>query len=203
MSSPASIRYVTEHYAGPLRDEPLAIELHNTLYASGGEGVDGLATETSARAWLDALSHRLPRGGSGRMPTGAELVDLREPIREALHALLEGETPSRSSLELINRASAGAPRSPAARWRPGGPPVADVHPHGASRAEVILAGFAASAIELLTGPAREALRACGAPGCVLLFLKDHPRREWCSAACGNRARQARYYARTRGRRRRL
>jgi hypothetical protein len=43
------------------------------------------------------------------------------------------------------------------------------------------------------------LRACGAPGCVLMFLKDHPRREWCSNACGNRARQARHYDRTRKR----
>jgi predicted RNA-binding Zn ribbon-like protein len=190
---------MTELYAGPLRDEPLAIELYNTLYASGGEGVDGLATEESARAWLDALSHRLPPGGSGRLPTRAELVDLREPVRRALHAALEGEMPSRSSLELINGASVGAPRSPVALWRRAEPPVADVHLHGASRAEVVLAGLAVSAIELLTGPAGEALRACGAPGCVLLFLKDHPRREWCSTACGNRARQARHYARTRGR----
>jgi predicted RNA-binding Zn ribbon-like protein len=42
---------------------------------------------------------------------------------------------------------------------------------------------------------REALRACHALGCVLLFLKDHPRREWWCNACGNRARQARHYAR--------
>ena len=41
------------------------------------------------------------------------------------------------------------------------------------------------------------LRACHAPGCVLYFLKDHPRREWCSTACGNRARAARHYRRHR------
>ena len=40
---------------------------------------------------------------------------------------------------------------------------------------------------LITGPAAEQLRACEAPGCVLMFAKDHPRRTWCSAACGNRA----------------
>jgi predicted RNA-binding Zn ribbon-like protein len=190
---------MTDRYIGPLRDEPLAIELHNTLYASGGEGIDGLATDASAHAWLDALSDRLRSGGSGRLPSRAELVDLREPVREALQVVLDDQTPSRSSLELINRASAAAPRSPAARWRRGGPPVADVHLHGPSRAEVILAGCAANSIELLTGSDREALRACGAPSCVLFFLKDHPRREWCSTACGNRARQARHYARTRAR----
>jgi hypothetical protein len=41
------------------------------------------------------------------------------------------------------------------------------------------------------------LRACQAPGCVLYFVKDHPRREWCSTACGNRARAARHYRRHR------
>jgi predicted RNA-binding Zn ribbon-like protein len=41
------------------------------------------------------------------------------------------------------------------------------------------------------------LRACLAPGCVLYFVKDHPRRAWCSTACGNRVRAARHYARHR------
>ena len=190
---------MTEIYPGPLQDEPLAIELHNTLYASGGTVVDGLATEASARAWLDALADRLPSEGHGRLPTRAELLQLRDPVREALHAVMKGDAPARSSLEIINRVSANAPRSPLARWRPAAPPVADVDLHGASRAEAMLAAFAADTIELVTGPRREALRACAASGCTLLFLKNHPRREWCSAACGNRARQARHYARTRDR----
>ena len=33
--------------------------------------------------------------------------------------------------------------------------------------------------------------------CVQYFVKDHPRREWCSAACGNRARVARHYTKRR------
>ena len=45
---------------------------------------------------------------------------------------------------------------------------------------------------------RGELRVCGAPGCVLMFARDHTRREWCSNACGNRARQARHYRRTHG-----
>jgi predicted RNA-binding Zn ribbon-like protein len=188
-----------ELYGGPVRDEPLGVELHNTLYASGGKLVDGLGTDASARAWLNALAHRLPDEGNGRLPTRAELLQLRDPVREALHAAMDGHAPSPASLDLINRASADAPRSAIALWRPAAPPIAGVSLHGASRAQAVLAAFAADTIDLLTGPKREALRACGATGCVLLFLKDHPRREWCSPACGNRARQARHYARTRGR----
>jgi predicted RNA-binding Zn ribbon-like protein len=190
---------MTKSYAGPVQDESLAIELHNTLYATEGEAVDGLATETSARAWLNALADRLPSEGRGRMPTRAELLELRDPVRETLHAAIENDAPTRSSLEIINRISASAPRSPSARWRPSQPPAADVDLHGASRAAIVLAAFAADTIDLLTGPRREALRACAASGCTLLFIKNHPRREWCSAACGNRARQARHYARTRSR----
>jgi predicted RNA-binding Zn ribbon-like protein len=188
-----------EVYTGPVREEPLAVELHNTLYASGGKAVDGLASEASTRAWLDALVDRLPTGGAGSRPTQADLIALRDAVREALHAVLAGRAPARTSLDAINRASARAPRSPAVRWRRAAPPLADIDFHGATRADIVLAAFAVDATELLTGPRRAALRACGAPGCVLLFLKDHPRKEWCSAACGNRARQARHYARTRDR----
>ena len=190
---------MSDAYTGPVRDEPLAIELHNTLYASAGKAVDGLASEAGARAWLDALADRLPTGGAGSRPTQPDLIALRDAVREALHAVLAGRPPARTSVDAINRASARAPRSPAARWRRAAPPLAETNYHGATRADIVLAALAADAIELLTGPRRAALRACGAPGCVLLFLKDHPRKEWCSAACGNRARQARHYARTRDR----
>jgi predicted RNA-binding Zn ribbon-like protein len=184
-------------YFGPLREEPLAIELHNTVYAAGGEIVDGLAQPASARAWLDALAGRLPDGGERSSPTPEELVALRDAVRAALHAVLEGVTCDSAVLDTINRASARGPTSPRVIWRPGAQPVAATDHHGADRADVVMSAFAADTIELLTGPRRAHLRACGAPGCVLLFLRDHPRREWCSNACGNRARQARHYRRTR------
>jgi predicted RNA-binding Zn ribbon-like protein len=66
--------------------------------------------------------------------------------------------------------------------------------------DTVLGVIAADTIELLGGPRSDDLRACGAPGCMLMFLKDHPRREWCSPTCGNRARQARHYARSRAQR---
>jgi hypothetical protein len=47
-------------YDGPSRDEPLPIELHNTLYAVRGEPVDGLADPVGLRSWLTALGDRLP-----------------------------------------------------------------------------------------------------------------------------------------------
>jgi len=68
---------------------------------------------------------------------------------------------------------------------------------GDSAVVVELARIARESIALLGGPDAAKLRACHAPGCVLYFLKTHPRREWCSVTCGNRARAARHYERVR------
>lgn len=67
----------------------------------------------------------------------------------------------------------------------------------ASPATTALAKVATDAVHLLTGPDAPRIRACQAPGCVLYFVKAHPRREWCSEACGNRTRAARHYQRVR------
>ncbi|MFH8386379.1 CGNR zinc finger domain-containing protein [Kitasatospora sp. NPDC018058] len=61
-----------------------------------------------------------------------------------------------------------------------------------------LGALAHDTAALLTGPLAADLRACHGPGCVLFFVKDHPRREWCGPGCGNRARAARHYHRQRG-----
>ena len=184
-------------YTGPLRDEPVAIELHNTVHAAAGEPRDGLADAASATAFVRAIAPRLSAdglpGGSG--PSAAELVALRGAVRAALGAAVAGELPERGALDAINAAAARAAVSARAVVRDGRV-ARSVDRHGADRADVVLAGFATDAIELLSGPLRGEIRACGAPGCVLLYVRDHPRRQWCSNACGNRARQARHYRRT-------
>jgi predicted RNA-binding Zn ribbon-like protein len=185
-------------YAGPVRSEPLAIELHNTIYAADGELADGLGDSAQAEAWLDALTLRLPVDDvpAGPAPTRAELIALREAVRTALREAMGGRPLDAAALDAINGASRRAPQSPEARREPDGQARPGTCFHGASHADIVLGAFARDAIDLTTGPHRHQLRACGAPGCVLLFLKQHPRREWCSQACGNRARQARHYQRT-------
>jgi predicted RNA-binding Zn ribbon-like protein len=183
-------------YPGPLRDEPLAIELHNTLYMVGGRSFDGL--HEAPDAWLDGLAERLP-GGAGPGPATGDLIPLRDAVHAALRAAVEGAPQDPATLDAINRASARAAMSRAAKWQAGGDPVATIDYHGAGRADIVLATLAADAIDLITGPRRLQLRPCRAPGCILMFLKHHPRREWCSNTCGNRVRQARHYDRARRR----
>jgi hypothetical protein len=75
-----------EVYQGPVRDEPLAIELCNTIYADDGVVVDGLAEPTSASAWLAALRERFPSGGAGPEPNQDQLTVLRDVVRDVLGA---------------------------------------------------------------------------------------------------------------------
>jgi predicted RNA-binding Zn ribbon-like protein len=190
---------MTHTYPGPVRNEPLALELHNTLYAVRGELIDGLETDDGLSAWLAAIADRVPaRALDADASRHPEFLALRDAVREALHAALEGEPVPAAALEVVNGVAGRAPASPFAVARADGPPRAETRYHTADVTDVALATVAADAIELLTGPDAEHLRACGAPGCVLMFLKDHPRRTWCSAACGNRVRQARHYRRARG-----
>jgi predicted RNA-binding Zn ribbon-like protein len=189
---------MTSAYPGPLRREPLPVELHNTLYAVRGRTVDGLADASGLRSWLAALGDRLPVD-AGALDGGRleDFVSLRTAVREALHAASEHRAMSHEALAELNRASAANPRSPQLVPDAGGN-VGEIRHHAPTPTDAVLGVIAAEAIELVSEPGE--LRACGAPGCVLMFVKDHARREWCSATCGNRARQARHYARRRQRR---
>jgi len=184
-------------YQGPIRDEPLPIELHNTLYAVRGEPIDGLAYPPALRSWLTALGDRLPVAAeevdARRLE---ELHSLRASVREALHAAVERRAMSEPSLAHLNELSARSPHAPYMTQR-GAARASELRHHAPTPTDVLVGVIAAGTIELVSGPRAADVRACGAPGCVLMFLKDHPRREWCSAACGNRARQARHYARSR------
>jgi predicted RNA-binding Zn ribbon-like protein len=186
-------------YPGPLRAEPIAVELHNTLYAAGGEAIDGLGDRSSASAFIRAIAPRLAHDElpSGDWPTAAELVRLRERVRLALRATVDDTRYDPDALTFLNHTAALAPTSPRVQLGNAGAPVAVTDHHRANRAEIVLAAFAADTIALITGPLRGDLRACDAPGCILVYVKDHPRRQWCSNACGNRVRQARHYRRTR------
>lgn len=197
-------------YTGPLRDEPLAVELHNTIYATSAGPVDAFDDPDTALAWLEALAARLEAAAPGAgswpgplarpWPSLEELRGLRGAVRAALRAAADGAAIERASLDAINAASRLAPRAPVAVWRDAGHPARATDYGNATGADIVLATFAADAIDLLTGDRRHDLRTCGAPRCVLMFVSDHPRREWCSDRCGNRARQARHYERHSGRR---
>jgi len=203
--------------SAPVRGEPLAVELMNTIWADRDGVHDSLATAREATAWLDAVRDRLPevpssRGLVRRTVTVSEAALLRQ-LRDAIRRIAADITddsretgdpdvltplPVDEAVSTINDAAAAMPPRLLHRDREG------IHANRRSSSFVgaVLAAFAVDAVPLLAGDHEGGpVRACLAPGCVLFFVQDHPRREWCSPACGNRARVARHYARTQSARR--
>jgi predicted RNA-binding Zn ribbon-like protein len=185
-----------------LPDEPAPVRLMNTIWADRAGVHDDLRTTSDLADWLVAIgaterSVRITRNDVARAR------GLRDALRRVA-ALCTNDTRAAAASAVedidvaiaeINSLVAAGPPLPRLALLDGqliadtaavGPPVTTA-----------LTGLAGEAIELFARADSPQLRACQAPGCVLYFLKDHPRREWCSTTCGNRARAARHYRRHR------
>ena len=149
-----------------------------------------LSSAADLRAWLEgegALEAEEREEVSLRL---AEFMALRASLRELLDASIGGGPFPAAAVERVNEASARVPR--VLRLAPDGSAEA---PLSASPTPLLLARIAWSAIGLLGGPARAALKRCGA--CGRYFEATRSDRLWCSNACGNRTRVARHHARLR------
>jgi predicted RNA-binding Zn ribbon-like protein len=184
-----------------LPDEPLPVRLMNTIWADASGVHDHLQSPADVGAWLDAVGiDRL-----GARATTDEL-DQARALRDAarrLAAYVTGDgretassatTNVHDALAAVNMVVCELP-VPQLELRGG-------HLQSTARVRVspVMTGIAQvanSTIELVSGSGAGSLRACHAPGCVLYFVKTHARREWCSIACGNRARAARHYQKVR------
>ena len=170
--------------SAPVRDEPLAVELMNTIWADRTGTHDALATSELARGWLNAHADRLE---SVTPPPLGQLRELRDAARTLAAGTLAGRA---AALKLVN----AYVRAHWTELRWDGGLVAARRSAPASGSQ-LLATFAEAIVEAFTSDYD--VRACTAPGCVLFYARVRDRREWCSTACGNRARVARHYDRHR------
>jgi predicted RNA-binding Zn ribbon-like protein len=182
----------------PVRGEPLSIEFANTRYAVRGTPRDGIGTEADLRAWLAAESAALGLGADARLapiqpgePGVGAFLELRDAIRSLLRAAADGQPLDQVDVSVLNRSAAMAPSWPELKVTDDS--CAIIERTGAGIAESALGAIARDAVKVLSGPLHLEVRECHAPGCILFFVRNHPRREWCSAGCGNRARAARHY----------
>ncbi|MGH6654338.1 MAG: CGNR zinc finger domain-containing protein [Actinocrinis sp.] len=197
----------------PLLGEPLPIELMNTVWADRQGVHDALDRPADTAAWLRAIAPRIDLTAADADALTADsvsghlaekLVVLRNALRRLAAEATGDPRPAAASatreldaaVAAINQAAGAVPRWSALSWAPGETPTRHTRSHGQAGAAAVSA-IAEEAIGLFGRDERLLLRACLAPGCVLYFLKDHPRREWCSSTCGNRARGARHYQRHR------
>lgn len=173
----------------PGEDSWLSLALVNSRINRGGRMVDMLEG-AGAVGWL--REHALVADGTAVPKQGpSALRELRATVRKLLVARIDGSEPDPEDIGRLNRALLAVPGSPQLRfagdrWERGW------HPDGGDPIQRACAAIAADALDLLCGGT--ALGACAAPGCVRLLVRDHPRRHWCSARCGDRVRAARYYA---------
>ncbi|WAL69080.1 CGNR zinc finger domain-containing protein [Amycolatopsis cynarae] len=199
--------------SAPLLDEPLPVELMNTIWADRDGVHDALAEQDGTKAWLHAVAPRIELIAAADLDAlvaaevdliGERLHRLRDALRRLAAEATGDPRPAAASpvseldsaVAEVNQAAAAVPRWSVLTWTAGETPSRGTGTSGQVAAAAVSA-IAEEAIRLFTHPDRQRLRACLAPGCVLYFVKDHPRREWCSAGCGNRARAARHYQRHR------
>ncbi|MFJ3309657.1 CGNR zinc finger domain-containing protein [Streptomyces sp. NPDC086549] len=194
--------------SAPLLGEPLPVELMNTVTIDRGRTHDALDSDTGATAWLRAVAHRL--GAETAIKADQLDEDAVRPLAGALRALrdalrqLAGEAtkdprppttaPELARPEATTTLNALAQAWPELVWPADSQPSRAYRGPGAA-ADLAVQLIAHQAVELFTGPDRDRLRPCLAPNCLLFFIKNHARREWCSPACGNRVRVARHYRR--------
>ncbi|MGY0235411.1 CGNR zinc finger domain-containing protein [Longispora urticae] len=183
----------------PRLGEPLPIEFANATYAVRGQIRDGLGTAEHLAEWLasvrDRLATPLPEHPTVSPADLAAARSLRDTVRALADAAAHDRAPAPDAVAELNRRAAAVPRWRELRWDDG--PAVEAR-SAADPVGTALAELADAAVTLFAGPDRTEVHSCPGPGCVLYFVRDHPRREWCSAACGNRARAARYYERHRG-----
>ena len=197
----------------PLLGEPLPVELMNTIWAARDGLHEALGSPVDTGAWLRSVTDRedVPGADLTAWLDSVSEDDLKA-VHQDLRALRDGvrrlaarqtddtRKPALMPVEVataiasVNALAASAPAWPVLDWPDEGSPHASRGSESAP-GPVFVADVARATIALLGGDTGHQLRACQAPGCVLYFIKQHPRRQWCSAGCGNRARQARHYRR--------
>ncbi|MFI6925053.1 CGNR zinc finger domain-containing protein [Nonomuraea spiralis] len=161
----------------PLRDEPLALDLVDTVWVDQGALLDQFDDLEGVRAWL----------GDHGLPGADDLERVRDRLvlaRDALRGLLEGRGHDRLNAVLDE----GATRP---RFGDDGPRDTVVVSDPAWEA----AWTAAAAVVPLLRERPERLRKCANPSCVLWFLdvSKNGSRRWCSMeVCGNRAKAGRF-----------
>ena len=184
----------------PTLGEPLAIEFANTLFTDGGRPLDALMTPAALTRWLETNAERIDAPLPRRLVAGdlERARELRAIIRALLAAAVDADEPPAQAVRRLNQLAALAPSTARLQWTAGEPPKAHRSLSSAGRVDALVALLAHSAIDVLGGSGAGRLRRCEAPGCITYYIKDHPRREWCSPKCGNRVRVARHYKRRRG-----
>ncbi|RZB18983.1 hypothetical protein StrepF001_08640 [Streptomyces sp. F001] len=190
------------------RDARIALDLALTVRHDGHGGVaDDLTDPAGLTTWVRAHPDTVPDATA--YTADAEALTAVRELRAAVRALFARAVhpaepspadaarllPVPEALARLNAAAARTPTVPVLHWPDDADPA--LHRQAVHGDPELTAVLAQAAVTFLASPDRQRLRACHAPRCVRYFLKEHPRQEWCTPSCGNRARVARHHERHR------
>ncbi|RSN56753.1 CGNR zinc finger domain-containing protein [Actinomadura sp. WAC 06369] len=170
----------------PLTGEPLCLDLINTRWIANGARRDLLDTTDGLAVWLRSA------GLDDRATADRATRDALAETRGVLLDLVE-RRPSTGAAEALNRILERGALHP--RLGPGGP---ERRPRTDDPAWLPSWLAAADYLRLLDDDPRR-IKPCAHPDCVLYFhdTTKNGTRRWCSmAGCGNRAKAARHYERS-------
>ncbi|CAM5475568.1 ABATE domain-containing protein OS=Streptomyces microflavus OX=1919 GN=HUT09_20760 PE=4 SV=1 [Streptomyces microflavus] len=175
------------------------MELASTIRHDGEGGVvDDLATVRGTTRWIQQQTGLASAGGLvADEELRAGIVGVRGAVRALFARVVSPAPPSPAdahvlmpAAEALDRLNAAAARelvAPQLDWPAEGAPAARLLSAEDDPRVRLVAALARDAVDFLSGPEREQLRACHAPRCVRYFIKSHGRQEWCRPSCGNRA----------------
>jgi predicted RNA-binding Zn ribbon-like protein len=185
-------------------EEDLCLAFANTRYWRGSAApTESLVDPAALFGWCErraGVARTLVRA-LARDADAAALMTQALALREAIYRLFAATALNQAlpggDLTRLGAALAAAPAREALvrdgsvlAWRVKARP---------GRVEVLLAPVIWSAADLLTRASMRRIRCCGNPQCLWLFIdrSKSGTRRWCDmGACGNRAKAARHYSRT-------
>lgn len=181
----------------------LCLDYVNTRFWRGSDAPEEtLGAPADLLAWLAGTAHVPPpvlAEAGDPAPLLAPAIAVRETIHRLFDALAASSPVAEADLAALNATLAEAP--PRAALVPDGAGFAWALRTGAVTLPVLLAPVLWSAGDLLASAAQHRIRRCANEKCRWLFLDRSKAgtRRWCDmAACGNRAKAQRHYARSKG-----
>jgi predicted RNA-binding Zn ribbon-like protein len=170
----------------PLTGEPLSLDLLNTRWTRDGAVQDLLTGTDGLQVWL--AGHRLDGEYAPDARTLRHLLQARAALEAAVLGPPEAGAPLVDAVLAQGRIRAGlTARGPVERFEFSDPSWGP-------------AWLAARNYLVLLAAAPDRIRSCAHESCILHFFDTsrNGMRRWCSmAACGNRAKASRHYARSR------
>lgn len=184
----------------PLPDQSRAVQLAATVQPKGNQVVDLLSTPAAVAGWLSSLGVDIDD-----VPISDQTLKSLRAVRDAIRRVFAHVTDD-TRVPADERGELGDAVACLNEWAAARPPRKLAVSMGRLRIDDgapsqdlggIFGELAMDAIEVAGGEVSDRLRACYAPNCLHYFVANKRGREWCSTTCGNRARAARHYERSR------